>query len=141
MKKILFFLFILIFLSQMTFGYINIYPVKFDKRIDRGGSGEEFVLYNPTSNPLRYEIYLESDGIENSMLEWSEIYPPTISLQSGESKEVKIFVRSPIGVKNGEYMVTMGIKELVAPTTNSEERSQVRVLTHLKIDLKGYVGD
>ncbi|MGL6169186.1 MAG: hypothetical protein ACRC0Y_12960, partial [Fusobacteriaceae bacterium] len=52
-----------------------------------------------------------------------------------------IFVKSPKGAPKSEYLVTVGIKEIALPKLNSEENSGIQILTHLKMDLSGYVGD
>ncbi|MBC2852027.1 hypothetical protein H5J22_11525 [Cetobacterium sp. 8H] len=135
-------IFILFFLSVVnTFGYININPVTFDKKIDGKGEVQEYTLYNPTQNTLKYQLYLTDEEIEKSMKNWIEIYPTTVTLKPGRSGKFKVFVKAPKGVPKGEYLVTVGVKEIALPKLNSKENSTVQILTHLKMDLAGYIGD
>ena len=137
--KNIFILFIL--LTFNIFGYININPVTFDKKIDDKGEVQEYTLYNPTRNTLKYQLYLTDEGIEKSMKNWIEIFPTTVTLKSGRSGKFKVFVKAPKGAPRGEYLVTVGVKEIALPKVNSNETSTVQILTHLKMDLAGYVGN
>ncbi len=135
-------IFILFFLLTFnTFGYININPVIFDKKIDGRGEAQEYTLYNPTQNTLKYQLYLTDENIEKSMKNWVEIFPTTVTLKPGRSGKFKIFVKAPKGVPKGEYLVTVGIKEIALPNLTSKDNSAVQILTHLKMDLAGYIGD
>lgn len=61
-------IFLLFFLLVVNiFGYININPVTFDKKIDDKGEVQEYTLYNPTQNTLKYQLYLTDEEIEKSM--------------------------------------------------------------------------
>ncbi|ERT69857.1 hypothetical protein [Cetobacterium somerae] len=137
--KNIFILFIL--LTFNIFGYININPVTFDKKIDDKGEVQEYTLYNPTRNTLKYQLYLTDEGIEKSMKNWIEIFPTTVTLKPGRSGKFKVFVKAPKGAPRGEYLVTVGVKEIALPKVNSNETSTVQILTHLKMDLAGYVGN
>lgn len=129
------------FFAFNIFGYVNINPVTFDKKIDGKGEVQEYTLYNPTKNVLKYQLYLSDEGISNSMKNWVEIFPTTITLKSGSSGKFKVFVKAPKGVSKGEYLVTVGVKEIALPKLNSKEGATVQILTHLKMDLAGYIGD
>ena len=135
-------IFILFFLLVVNiFGYVNINPVTFDKKIDGKGEVQEYTLYNPTQNTLKYQLYLTDEEIEKSMKNWIEMYPTTVTLKPGRSGKFKIFIKTPKGTPKGEYLVTVGVKEIALPKLNSKESSTVQILTHLKMDLAGYVGD
>ena len=135
-------IFLLFFLLVVNiFGYININPVTFDKKIDDKGEVQEYTLYNPTQNTLKYQLYLTDEEIEKSMKNWIEIFPTTVTLKPGRSGKFKVFVKAPKGVPKGEYLVTVGIKEIALPKLNLTDTSTVQILTHLKMDLAGYVGD
>ncbi|MGL4980966.1 MAG: hypothetical protein ACRC40_03500 [Fusobacteriaceae bacterium] len=138
MKKLLFFL---LLISQMASAYINIHPLKFDKKIDGKGEGEQFTLYNPTSETIKYSIYFADEEIKNSMKGWVDFYPSSLTLTPGKKGEVKIFVKAPKDAKAGEYLATMGIKEISLPKTADPKENHLKILTHLKMDLAGYVGD
>ncbi|MGL4672233.1 COG1470 family protein [Cetobacterium sp.] len=137
MKNILIFFFLL---TANIFGYININPVIFDKKIDGKGEVQEYTLYNPTANTLKYQLYLTDIGIEKSMKSWVEIFPTTVTLKPGRSGKFKLFVKAPKGAPKNEYLVTVGIKEVALPELNSAEKSGIKILTHLKMDLSGYIG-
>lgn len=135
-------IFILFFLLAFNaFGYININPVTFDKKIDGKGEVQEYTLYNPTQNTLKYQMYLTDDEIERTMKNWIEIFPTTVTLKPGRSGKFKVFVKSPKGAPKGEYLVTVGIKEVALPKLGSQNTSTVQILTHLKMDLAGYIGE
>lgn len=135
-------IFILFFLLVVNiFGYVNINPVTFDKKIDGKGQVQEYTLYNPTQNTLKYQLYLTDEEIEKSMKNWIEIFPTTVTLKPGRSGKFKVFVKAPKGAPRGEYLVTVGVKEIALPKLNSTDTSSVQILTHLKMDLAGYIGD
>ena len=135
-------IFILFFLLVVNiFGYVNINPVTFDRKIDGKGEVQEYTLYNPTQNTLKYQLYLTDEEIEKSMKNWIEIFPTTVTLKPGRSGKFKVFVKAPKGAPRGEYLVTVGVKEIALPKLNSTDTSTVQILTHLKMDLAGYIGD
>lgn len=135
-------IYILFFLLVVNiFGYVNINPVTFDRKIDGKGEVQEYTLYNPTQNTLKYQLYLTDEEIEKSMKNWIEIFPTTVTLKPGRSGKFKVFVKAPKGAPRGEYLVTVGVKEIALPKLNSTDTSTVQILTHLKMDLAGYIGD
>ncbi|WP_047395882.1 hypothetical protein [Cetobacterium sp. ZOR0034] len=128
-------------LATSLFSYVNVHPVTFDKRIDGRGEVQEYTLYNPTKNSLRYQIYLDDSRLEKSMKDWIELYPTTITLKPGGSGKFKVLARAPKGVPAGEYLVTVGIKEMGLPNNPKDSTASVQILTHLKMDIAGYVGE
>lgn len=140
MLKYLFFSFLLIGIK--TFSYINIYPTTFDKTIDKSGNWEEYILYNKTPNSIRYQISLSDNGIKNSMKDWVEFYPRALTIKPGKSEKIKVYIKAPKNTPSGEYLATLEIKENIVPTLEkTPPKSGVQVLTHLKMDIVGYVGD
>lgn len=131
-----FLLFFLIF-SSFAFGYINIYPLSFDKRIDGLGGIKDFILTNTTNQKVRYQINIDPSL---NMSSWTEIYPRVITLAPGEKGEIKMYSRAPKETPIGEYSTILNIKELEVPTKNREKRQGVKVFTNLNIKLYGYVG-
>lgn len=97
------------FIGSLVYGYINIYPVSFEKEIDRGAF-EEFVLYNKTNRIKKYRIFVEKSEEKNSMSEWIEIYPESITLNPAEEKSFKILVRAPKGSSKGEYKAKLVVR-------------------------------
>ncbi|MGL5208352.1 COG1470 family protein [Cetobacterium sp.] len=135
MKKILI---LFLILTLKTFSYINIYPLKFNERIDGEGAYKEFVLYNKTKEPIRYRVYLEESKEENTMNSWCAIYPKSLTLDPLEEKKIKVHIKAPKNAKEGTYMSKLVIKEINMP---KEKKDNVKVMTLLKLKLIGYIGD
>ena len=133
MFKILIFL----FLTIEVFAYINITPITFDERIDRDGGSKEYIISNSSKKSKRYRIYVESAEEKNDMTEWVEWYPKSLSLKAGESKNIKVLIIAPSEAKRGEYTTKLCVKELETPT----QKENISILTSLKMELAGYVGD
>lgn len=133
MFKILVFLFFTI----EVFAYINITPITFDERIDKDGGIKEYIISNSSKKSKRYRIYVESVEEKNDMTDWVEWYPKSVSLKPGESKNIKVLITAPLEAKRGEYITKLCIKELETPI----QKENISILTNLKIELAGYVGD
>ncbi|MGL4866010.1 hypothetical protein [Cetobacterium sp.] len=131
-------IFIIVFLLNLkeTYSYINIYPTKFEKIIEKELT-EEFFLYNRTKKTLKYRIYLEKNGEQNDMTPWIKIYPRSITLKPLEEKTIKIFISRPNGIKKGEYTSQLIIKEIENPKEKNNEK--VQVMTILKMKMKGII--
>lgn len=140
LKEKIIILFLLSFIK--SFSYINIFPTNFDKRIDNEEGVQSFYISNNTKNQLSYRIYLEKSNSNNDMTNWIEIYPKSINVDTGETKEIKMQVVAPENVKEGEYISNLIIKEI--DNTKSREankNTKVRIFTELKVELAGYVGN
>lgn len=137
MKKIV--LVLNMIFSVTLFAYINIYPVKFEKNIT-SGAYEEFTLYNRTSKPRRYRVYIEEvENAKNSMAEWIEIYPKSIALKPLQEEKLQLEVKPPEGVEKGEYIANLIIKEVAIPSVEEKEEKKNRVFTMIRMRLKGKV--
>lgn len=134
MKKIVF---LVILFSKISLGYINIYPTEFDKDITNGAT-QIFKLYNRTDEERRYRIYIENVG-KNSMSQWIEIYPQSISLKPLEEDEIRIAITPPSSISKGEYRAKLVIKEVEVPRKKKEKK--VKLMTLFKLNMKGYVGE
>ena len=134
-KYLIFFLLI----SIQLFSYTNIYPLTFDERIDGQGGYKEYTLTNVTNKTLRYKIYEEKIQDTFDMSKWVERYPKILTLKPGEKGKLNILVTSPKGTKNGEYLMNLCIKEIGYPSESL--KSEIEILTNLKIELAGVVGD
>ena len=128
---------IFLFFTIEVFAYINITPITFDKRIDRDGGVKEYIISNSSTKSKRYRIYMESVEEKNDMTDWVEWYPKSLSLKAGESKKIKVLIIAPSEAKKGEYTTKLCIKELEIPM----QKENIRILTNLKIELAGYIGD
>lgn len=140
MKKII----VIFFLFTLNlFAYVNIHPIYFDKSIDGVGNNQEFILYNKTQKPIRYTISLSDTNIKDSMKDWIEFYPKTITIKPGKKEKIKLFIKAPSTALRGEYLATLEIKEGVVPNVQkkNESNNAIQILTHLKMDIAGYVGD
>lgn len=126
--------------SIYSFSYMNIDPVIFDKRIDNGGSTQEYHITNITNTPVGYRIYTENPEAKNNMTSWIEYYPRELKLDPGETGKLKVFIEAPENTKEGEYISTLGIKEVNIPTSN-KKNSMVQIYTNLKMEIAGFVGD
>lgn len=137
--KIIKILILFLILTLNTFSYINIYPVSFDEKIDGDGAYKEFVLYNKTKQPVKYRVYIEdSKDLLNSMKEWCAVYPKSLTLKPLEEKKIKLHVKAPKNTKAGVYQSKLVVKEINMP---KENKDNVKVMTLLKLNLTGYVGD
>lgn len=128
-----------LFYSYYTYGYMNVYPVTFDKRIDGLGETEEYTITNTTNKILKYRFYVEPSE-HNDMSKWIELYPESLILKPGQEKKVKLYINSPTDTKEGEYSATLGIKELGIPKI-TKENNLLEVYTNLKMKIYGYVGE
>ncbi|MCI6152130.1 MAG: hypothetical protein MR673_03260 [Fusobacterium perfoetens] len=135
-KIILFFI-----INTISFAYINLYPLEFNKNITKGAF-QEFVLYNRSTKPVRYRIYIEEVPNRNSMKDWIEVYPKSITLNSLEEDSIRVYVQSPEGTKEGIYEANLVIKEISLPQpklTEEEKNKKHNILTMVKLRLKGSV--
>lgn len=139
MKRIYVILLLLGTFSCFLYGYINVDPLYFDKRIDGVGGYKEYTLTNSTNKTLRYRVYSEKISNQNDMSSWIDFYPKSITLKKGESKKIKVLITAPVGTKEGEYIANLGIKEIPIPLL--ESTSAVSLYTNLQIELAGYVGN
>ena len=127
--------------SLSTFSYMNVDPVIFDKRIDNGGAIQEYHITNVTNSPIGYRIYTEKiPEANNDMTSWIEYYPRELKLSPGETGKIKVLIEAPDKVKKGEYISTLGIKEVNIPTSE-KKNSTVQIYTNLKMEIAGFVGD
>lgn len=133
--KIFIFVFTMSIFSNLAYGYINIYPIKFKKDITNGEK-ESFRLYNRTEKSVKYRIYIEK-GEKNDMKDWIEIYPKSIILNPLEEKEIRLSVTPSISAPDGEYKAKLIIKEIHLPGVKSSKK--VDFLTLLKLNMTGYI--
>ncbi|STO30664.1 Uncharacterised protein [Fusobacterium necrogenes] len=139
MKKLL--LLMIFFLNTLSYAYINLYPLKFEKDITNGAA-QQFVLYNRTTKERKYRVYVEKVEGKRSMAEWVEVYPKSILLEALEEDVIKIFVKAPEGTPEGEYQANLVIKEVALPVIKQdkeERKKKARIMTMVKLRLKGKV--
>lgn len=132
---------VMLLISSISYAYINLYPLEFNKDITHG-AGEDFTLYNRSTKTRKYRVYVEEVEGKNSMTDWIEIYPKSISLSPLKEKTVKIYVTTPADVPEGEYQANLVLKEVALPITQQdkeEQKKKTRVMTMVKLRLKGRV--
>lgn len=135
MRK-LFILMLLLILSAVSFSYINIYPIEFEKNI-KEEAYETFKLYNSTKKPVRYRVYIEENDSKNSMSNWCEVYPKSITVNPLQEGEIKFSVKAPEGTEAGKYRAKLIVKEVDIPSKEKTEKK--KVMTMLKMNLVGIV--
>ena len=59
MKKIL--LLLLMFIGVNLYGYINLYPTSFYKRVDKNGAYETFILFNREKKEINIDYILSRE--------------------------------------------------------------------------------
>lgn len=132
---------VMLLISSISYAYINLYPLEFNKDITHG-AGEDFTLYNRSTKTRKYRVYVEEVEGKNSMTDWIEIYPKSISLSPLKEKTVKIYVTTPADAPEGEYQANLVLKEVALPITQQdkeEQKKKTRVMTMVKLRLKGRI--
>lgn len=122
-----------------AYGYMNVDPVIFDKKIDTGAT-QEYHVTNTTNVAVGYRVYTEKASEEKDMTSWIEYYPRELKLEPGETGKVKVYIEAPAGTEKGEYTSILGIKEVSIPDSEKGNAS-VAIYTNLKMEIAGYVGD
>ncbi|MDX8335204.1 COG1470 family protein [Candidatus Cetobacterium colombiensis] len=141
MKKNIFI--ILMILFSKVYPYVNIHPVTFDKNIGGAGEVQEYYLYNGTNTGIKYLFSVEKSKDKKDMTSWVEYYPKVLNLKPGQEGILKVFIKAPVGTENGEYTTVLGVKEMpvVKEKDLKSKGSSLKVLTNLKIEIVGYVGE
>lgn len=135
MRWIVIFLQLLFFFK--SFAYINVYPTKFDKRIEERGSIGEYFFTNKTSNPIKYRFsFIPPQYTENDMTSWISFYPNSITVNPGDEGSVKFLIKPPKNSEKGEYKSFIYIEEIPMGVKNG-----VTMLTNLKMEVLGWVGE
>ncbi len=137
MKRQIQVLLLLLLINSISFGYLNIYPTFFDKRIDTNDGYVEYNIFNKTSEEILYRCYLENDGNKPSLVQWGEVYPKSIRLKPKESKKIKLNIIAPKNKESKEYFGVLIIKEILKNNVNSK----INLMTELKLKIRGYIGE
>lgn len=131
---------VFLFIAQLSFSYINVYPVKFIERVDNGGTSQKFVFYNKSEQKVRYRFYFEESNKKNDMSKWCRLSLTSIELNPLEKKEITFFCKAPEEVQEGRYLAKLVIKEVEVVTKDGEIQRK-NYLTKLVLNLVGYVGE
>lgn len=136
-------LFMLMITGTFSFDINN---TLFDQRIDNGEGYKEIVFKNKYTESVRYKIkVMKSDKNGKDMSSWVEISPTVLNVQPLSERVLKIFAKSPKGVKDGEYSFKLQIEPIVIPTISKAKEGVVKGNSSVSfvpiIDMFGYVGN
>lgn len=140
-----YFLFLLIFIVNITTYSLKFYPLNYDKRIDKEGAYGEFTLTNTSKEPIRYKIDSKTTGKSTDISRLVTIYPKVITIEPFSEKSFKVFVDETNILKNGEYSFILGIKPLKMPQLEEikgmKTNSNLSIKQALNLEMFAYVGD
>lgn len=128
-----------------TFSF-NLSTTLFDQRIDGEEGYKEIVFKNKFIESVRYKVkILKSDEQDSDISNWVEVSPTVLNIQPLSEKVLKIFVKSPKGVKEKEYSFRLQIEPIVIPTISKVKEGVVNRNSSVSfvpiIKMYGYTGD
>lgn len=146
MKQTLLLLFISIFFSKNLYSVaFKVSPVYFNKRIDNNDGYQEFTYTNVGEYPKRYKIeVVPNKGQIEGMEKWVEIYPKILTVPAKSESTVKILIKAPKGVPEGDYSFVLIPKPLKLPILgekNGEISLAPSVEVAVNLEFKGFVGE
>lgn len=136
------FLFLCISLSSYSFRLDNI---SFNQRVDSedGGYRESYII----NNSLRKERYKINilPGNDNDGSKFVEVYPKVITVDPKGKGIVKIYMKTPTNLPQGEYYFKLQFKPIIIPTLAKNETGKINGTSNINIapvvEMKGYVGE
>lgn len=143
MKKFFIIIFFII-ISMLNFAF-ELSPYGFDKRIDTGEGYQEFIFYNSTTSVNRYKIEVFSNGKKNDISQYVNVYPKVITVKPLGKTKVKVYVKAPPTLPNGEYGFMFGTRSIPIPYLNKSKGGRVApaisIKTAVNLEMLGYVGE
>lgn len=136
--------FLLIFSTTFSF---HIAPTFFEKRIDAGGGYQEFTMYNNSLKTQRFKVtVLPGTGkYSGHMDKWVEYNPKIITIKPKSQSILKVYVKAPKGIPEGEYSTFLNFKSVPVPDIAKDDGKTVGAVTNIglsvNIEVIGYVGD
>lgn len=136
--------FIVIFTSTFSF---HIAPTFFEKRIDGPGGYQEFTMYNNSNKAQRFRVTpLPGTGNYNGHFDkWMEVSPKIITIKPQSSSVLKVYVKAPQGVKEGEYSGFLNFTSVPIPELQKDDgqttAAAARMGLNVNVEIIGYVGD
>lgn len=95
---------------------------------------KEVVIFNPNPTPMRVQISVDKpEGINEEfyMGNYTKIYPKILSLRPMERKTARISVKTPDGMKEGEYRTELKFREIDGTISQVKDTTK-----NIAVDLK-----
>ncbi|MGL5000455.1 MAG: hypothetical protein ACRC6J_01885, partial [Cetobacterium sp.] len=137
-------IFLIIFSTTLSF---HIAPTFFEKRIDAGGGYQEFTLYNNSTKTQRFKVAAlpGTGGYNGDMDKWVEFSPKIITIKPKSKNILKVYVKAPKNLEEGEYSTFLNFKSVPLPDLNREDGKTVAAAAsiglNVNIEVIGYVGN
>lgn len=152
MKKLLFFIFLInISVISYTFNF-SVMPTIFAVDLTKVSTNEVY-LTNNTSEPLRIEIYPESDSDFSEKYTLNSniiVFPKIVAIKPGATQTVRFRIKASPNMEKGEYKSLLTFKELESniKTVQNEESNRIAesigtnitMLTEVSINIFGQNG-
>ena len=133
------------FVFLFNIGYsLGMSPLYFDERVDMKGGYKEFIFENKSLNRVRYKIMVNKSNGAYDASKWVTVYPKVLTIDPMSVGVVKVFVKAPKNVPEGEYNFKLYSKPLLLPVmskTKGDLNGRVSTVTSLEVELSSYVGD
>lgn len=135
--------FLLIFTATLSF---HIAPTFFEKRIDGSGGYQEYIFKNNTNSMVRYKVsFLPGLGRFSHMNDWIEYSPKILTIKPQSESVLKVFIKAPKGIPEGEYSAVLNMKTINLPKLEKDDGKSVAAKTRLNVDISleliGYYGN
>ncbi|MGL6118922.1 MAG: hypothetical protein ACRC0V_00290 [Fusobacteriaceae bacterium] len=137
-------IFLIIFSTTLSF---HIAPTFFEKRIDAGGGYQEFTFYNNSTKTQRFKVAaLPGTGkYDGDMDKWVEFSPKIITIKPKSQNILKVYVKAPKNLEEGEYSTFLNFKSVPLPDLNRDDGKSVAAAAsiglNVNVEVIGYVGD
>ncbi|MGL5620983.1 hypothetical protein, partial [Cetobacterium sp.] len=101
---------------------------------------------NNTGKPVRYKFDILPGTKNKTMHEWIQFEPKYLYIENGESKKLKISVKSPEKTPVGEYNFFLNIKTIPIPNKIQVSKEGTitgspRVGFSINVEMIGWIGD
>ena len=140
---------LMVFLGYTVSTYaisMQVAPHRFVFSIDQSNT-QEAVVTNVSDHPVKIKVYCEPapDQLKEEYLgDWVVIFPKLLTLNPGEKKTVRFSVRTPKGLKDGEYRAFLFFEEMFEKKEATEPIDNVQLdfqlLTKLGVNIYGQTG-
>lgn len=133
---------LLILIYTNLYSYISIYPIGFDKNIEKENF-QEYILYNTTPNPIIYRVRIKEMNKKNviDMSKWLKLSSKVIFINPSENKKLQITVEAPKNLPQGDYGAYLNIEQIDGSKYKEDKDTRLSILMDFTMGLYGYVGD